>query len=1111
MGRTSNNIRNSPGTALRAQLVGRERELVQLRGGLQDAVAGHGRMFLISGEPGIGKTRLAEQISAEASQDGLQVVWARCWEGGGAPAYWPIIQILRGCAERPDFPGVLEALGDGIDKIASLVPELVPRTHTREQRSEAERSDPEQARFRLFDAVARFISGLAASQPMLLLVDDLHDADTGALQMLSFVARALKDAPVLLVGTHREAEVERSPELRSQITELARESDLLRLGGLSLADTTELVRSRTGVAPHERLISALHEATEGNPLFLSGLVQMLASEGKLDREQRLTAADLKLPANVRGAIDSRLSKLPQHVSATLRAAAVLGVEFDIAPLGRVVDAPTDQVLQRLDEAVDSGVIEPVPTSSTSFRFTHPLIRSVIYDAISATERAQLHKQTGEALEATVSDRSAHLAQIANHFRLAVLSGTAEKAITYSIRAAESALAVFAYADAATLLREALLLCDGHDSERKADVLQRLGTVTCFSLNRDEGIRYLEAALSLYKESGNEQKVAELNTALGLAFAPFSPRMNIPRALAHFREAQSWTGERTDYTASGWLYRGMSIAFFEALRIDEALVAVDRAMRTFERNSDSAWVSAAAFRAQLLMVKGRHREAVELLDRVSGVAQITADPETFRSTMWSAGWYRMLMRDPREARRLFTRGMERPALSLQQRADNLEFLALTELIMGDLFRAKALAAENRVNAVFRSRIELREGHWETAKELLLGFLEWSRGAGTRWCEEDTLSHLVEVLRITGDLERADKFLRQALRLYEPNDLFWEMRNRPQAALLAIEIGHPEEAPRHLEVCRAILAHGEDWLGLAGFAARAEGALAAVEGRSMTIHFQNAMAIFKRFSLRWDEADTLYEWGRALNAVGEYSDAHQKFDAAVQIYRCHGAGQRWIDRVDAARQSVADSRARSIDSPGPAIFRKEGEFWTLAYRGATFRLKDVKGLAYIAYLLAHPGERIHVHELVARVDGVAVNDFAISAEVSGELSPMSELGDAGAALDRLAQTDYRQRLRELAEEVAEAERLNDTGRSERLRREQDFLSEELSAAVGIGGRERKASAHVERARGMVSKSIRAGLEKIRNEDASLGRYFAASIKTGYYCAYLPDPERKISWQL
>ncbi|MGH7779026.1 MAG: ATP-binding protein, partial [Candidatus Binataceae bacterium] len=986
--------------------VGREREMAELRSGLDSAIAGRGRLFLISGEPGIGKSRLAEEVSTEAAQRAMHVLWGRCWEGGGAPVYWPIIQVLRGCAERPDFAQAVEALGGAIGYVAALVPEIMPRVPSHEERTAADRIDSEQARFRLFDAVARLLKSLAASQPLLLVIDDLHDADIAALQMLTFVARALKDTPVLLVGTHRE---ERSSEFRSQMAELAREGHQLRIGGLSLADIAELVSIRTGIGPTEQLIAALHETTEGNPLFLGGVVQMLASEGNLEHQERLTAADLKLPPTVRAAIGSRLSNLSQDANTALRVAAVIGIEFEMAPLQLVVGASAEELLASLDEAVVLGIIQGVAATLAAFRFIHPLFRSVTYDAIGGAERARLHKQIGEALEALYcgDGQSAHLAQIANHFRLAAPWSSADRAITYAIRAAGAARAVFAQTDAANLLRDALSLCEGQP-ERRADVLERLGEVTCFFVNREEGIGYLERALSLYRELGNEKKVAELNTGLGLAFAPFSSSMNIPRALAHFRQAQSWRENGTDRDLE-WLDRGLSIALFEALRIDEAIAASDRAMIASERSSDPEWAPRAAFYAQLLMVKGRHREAVGLLDRISGVAKLTANPEVFRSAMWSAGWYRMLMRDPIEARRLFNVGMENPLLSPQQRAAHFEFLALTELLAGDLSRAKALVAENAVTPAFRSRIAQRAGDWEGAKELALEQLEWSRRAGSRWNEEDTLSHLSVLMRLIGDFEQAAELLQKSLRLYHTTDLFWEMRNRPEAALLAIDTGHPEDATRHLEVCREIMAQGEEWLGLAGLVARAEGMLAAAEGRDATHKFENAIAIFRRYGLRFDEADTLYYWGLAVNLADEYSRANDKFDAAIEIYRRHGAGQRWIDRVEAARHSLAaaqESAEPSVSPPHAAVFRQEGEYWTISYQGTSARLRDRGGMRFIALVLDRPGEPISAVEMF----GTHGANAGTGEQATG-LRKTFELGDAGEQVDARALEEYRRRIAEL----------------------------------------------------------------------------------------------------
>jgi non-specific serine/threonine protein kinase len=259
-----------------------------------------------------------------------------------------------------------------------------------------------------------------------------------------------------------------------------------------------------------------------------------------------------------------------------------------------------------------------------------------------------------------------------------------------------------------------------------------------------------------------------------------------------------------------------------------------------------------------------------------------------------------------------------------------------------------------------------------------------------------------------------------------------------------------------------------------------------------------------------------FGRRIEAGG--GPMLRSVRAAIDISRRRDAPRRLPGSPESepkaplltGADATTDGQPIAQSAEGSAVFKREGEFWTIAYRATTFRVRDIKGLAYIAYLLAHPGERFHVRELIAQVEGTADTASTIAAEVAREGATTHDLGDAGAALDQHAQVDYRRRLRELAEELAEAERLNDIGRAESLKAEQEFLSGELLASTGIGGRDRKAVAHVERARTLVRKNIRAGVEKIRNEDAALGRYFADSIQTGYYCAYLPDPERKISWR-
>ena len=261
--------------------VGRERELEELRAGLDDANAGHGKLFLLSGEPGIGKTRLAEEISNDASERGMRAVWGRCWEGGGAPAYWPFIQILRACIADRDSEHLKELLGPGAGEIARLIPEIKLSLPSLEETKAV--TDPESARFRLYDAVAALLKNVARSEPLLIVIDDLHDADQPSLQMLRFVARETKDAHLLIVGTYRDAEVRQSPELGKLIGDLIREGRTVSVAGLSQVEVGEFIELSAAKKADEKLVADLYQATGGNPLFVDGVVRLLAAEGKLER------------------------------------------------------------------------------------------------------------------------------------------------------------------------------------------------------------------------------------------------------------------------------------------------------------------------------------------------------------------------------------------------------------------------------------------------------------------------------------------------------------------------------------------------------------------------------------------------------------------------------------------------------------------------------------------------------------------------------------------------------------------------------------------------------------------------------------------------------------
>jgi hypothetical protein len=194
----------------------------------------------------------------------------------------------------------------------------------------------------------------------------------------------------------------------------------------------------------------------------------------------------------------------------------------------------------------------------------------------------------------------------------------------------------------------------------------------------------------------------------------------------------------------------------------------------------------------------------------------------------------------------------------------------------------------------------------------------------------------------------------------------------------------------------------------------------------------------------------------------------------------------------------------------VFRKEGEYWTIIYGGEIFRLRDARGLHYLTHLLAHPGERFHATELIRAVELTAVDAEKRPSCLVDQLESRADLGDAGPTLDPQARADYRRRIAELQAELLEADEISDRGRAERIHQELEFLTDELCAGVRLGGRARLSASHSERARVVVTSNIRTTLKKILVENPPLGRHFSLSIKTGNFCAYLPDPEGKICWQ-
>src|SRR6202041_1004329 len=284
----------------------------------------------------------------------------------------------------------------------------------------------------------------------------------------------------------------------------------------------------------------------------------------------------------------------------------------------------------------------------------------------------------------------------------------------------------------------------------------------------------------------------------------------------------------------------------------------------------------------------------------------------------------------------------------------------------------------------------------------------------------------------------------------------------------------------------------------------------------IQFQEALEIFRKYHTPFEEADTLEYWGGALNTSGEHGRANDKLDAAIEIYRRCGAGERWVRRVEADRPS-SPARTKKGEHPSDAhdqaIFSREGDYWTIAYEGKTARLKDAKGLHYIAHLIAHPGEEIRALDLVTRIGGGGEQtaEKATAEDLSRSDTATGDLGHAGEILDAQAKAAYQRRLSELEEEIEEAREFKDEERIAKAEDEREALGRELRGAIGLAGRDRRSASATERGRIAVTKAIRLSLNKIAENDASLGKLLSTTIKTGTVCAYVPDDRFPISWRL
>ncbi len=1133
MGETGDPARRRGGWAF----VGRDREVAELAAGLEDAAGGRGRLFLVAGEPGIGKTWLAEHLAGLAVERGVGVLWGRCWEGGGAPPFWPWTQIIGRLADGCDDETLAAYLGAGAGAIAQLIPGLAERLGTT-----ATSPDPspesDAARFYLFKAITDFFKQAATARPLLLILDDLHAADDPSMLLLQFLARDLRGARLLVVGTYRDMEAERPLGLGAAVGDLVREGHLATLRGLDREDVRGLIEGLSGVVPSDTKIAAIYEATEGNPLFVREAVRLLATEATLERPGRL---GVPIPGSVRAVIQRRLAPLSADAVQVLSAAAVVGREFDLSLIGPACELPVERVLGGLSEAVALGVVAEEPGAVGRCRFSHSLVREVIYERLPIPARMQLHRRVGEAIERLHGTGSgAHIAELARHFGEVAATGEAAKALEYARQAGERAMAIYAYEEAAAQYQRALqaLTFAGPDEAVRCELLLRLGEAQARAGDYpDAKETYLQAA-QLSRRLGSPEQLA--------------------RAALGFGEPQAERG-RVDQQLVGLLYEAL-----DSLSPRDGSLRVRLLARLSTELTFSTELTACdeAQRTEPLS-----RQAVEMARRVGDVAAL--------GSALHARWLALMGPDEQDERSALAGEVLQLARTTGDR--QLELLGRVIRVANSLESADIQAVETDIAAHARLANEIRMpvhqwtattmramcallvGSFEEAERLAEAALSLQPGwpnvrqvhqgqvTALRW-EQGRLGELREAWRGVEDqfprtakgvlvlaeaeLGRSDdarrglqSLVHEILRL--PRDKI-SPATLALACLVSAQLSdskaarslYPVLLPLAGHVIAITIPHPLVCLGSASFYL---GLLATVTSswEEAATHYEAAIRAHDQLGARPLLARTQYEYARMLlrrGQAGDRSRADGLLDRALATARFLGMaalveGVQALRAVEAGGSVPVGPATEAADAAASRnVFRREGEYWTVAYDGSVVRVKDAKGLRHLARLLAHPGREFHAVDLEA-AEGQAARPAPVGSReraAGAELAVRPDLGDAGELLDATAKAAYKARLDELQTELDEADSFNDPVRVANTRQEMDFLVGELARAVGLGGRDRRAASHAERARLNASRAIRVAMANLARANPSLGRHLAATVRTGRYCSYTPDPRAPIAWE-
>ena len=1037
-------------------LVGRASEEREIEARLSLAERGVGGLVVLVGEPGLGKTALAEHASVAARQRGFSVGWAACWQTAAVPPLQPWTELV-GQLARPGVTSPDLAIPGG-DRDSGRV---------------------EQA--------ARVVEWLRerADAPLLLVVDDLHWADAATLSVLTQLASVLASMPIVVVAAHRPVDAAGALPRSESIAELQHHGLVLELRGLDVDGTTALVSAVRGQPVPAAAAHSVWEITGGNPLFTRELARALPASA-LDRA--IDVSELAIPATLRALVADRRSGLGEGCQSVLDVLSVIGDQAELGFLAAVCDRPTEEVLDLVDEAATAG-LAGLHANAVSYR--HALFRVAVYESLSSATRARLHDRVGHELEARRRrGLPVDSAALAHHFGRAAPLGNAAPAFSYALEAAAEAESLLSFDVAARRFEQALaMLAIDPGLGDRLEVKLALGDALVAA-----GV--ISRARQTFREVAEEAARDGDRRALGRAALGFSGGMTAIEVVTRDAEVcqlldRAVEALRDDDVLGARLAARLSTALSHSAPLAQRTELASRARARAVAGGDPS-VIAETLAAWCDVVAGpdhlaeRRDAASEIIERAVVIGDVGVEALGRRllvQALFEAG-------DLRHAEVEVSR-FERASARLG-RAEYMWYpplwrasLALARGQMRARARARAqleaLVSEVRgTNAVLLARLQQGMMALDLADPDLAG--ESLRNVWVTEVVDDVRVQVIAALMraFTGDLDEARVSLDRCAdaALAAELDSAWPSLMMNLAELIVAVGGHPAaDAVRH-----AIEPFGALWVvtgigaAIRGPLDRVLGSLAALDGDldAAGSHFAAAHDAALRAGAVLVAAVVDHQAGRALGD-------RNRLNRAADLWRRVGATGR-LAQIEALAEPPTRRRAAAA-GPGNRFVR-DADVWSITFDGGTCALSDRKGLRDLARLLAEPGREIAAQDLMAT--GGTVLDAG-----------------GGPVIDAEARDAYRARLVEIAAELDKADLAGDRERSAGLAAEQEALIAELRGAYGLGGHPRRPGASAERARTAVRSRIRDALQRIEVAHPALGRHLAHSVWTGSYCVYQPDP--------